>query len=74
MITYNGSTDRVIFNRTYKSYVTERKKHPKALRNSGGIIMFISNSICKGVTKVAARANRGGDAIWVKLDKSFLKC
>ena len=42
------------------------------LRNSGGIIMFIDNNITKGVTKVSARANSGGDAIWVKLDRSFI--
>ena len=43
----------------------------KAIRNSGGIIMFIKNDIVRGVTKVAARAGSGGDAIWIKLDKNF---
>ena len=54
---------------SYTPFRTERKKHPKAVRNSGGIIMYIRNSIMKGITKVAARAGAGGDAIWIKLDK-----
>ena len=56
---------------SFTNFRTERKKHPKAKRNSGGIIMYINNSIIKGITKVAARANSGGDVIWVKLDKSY---
>ena len=55
----------------YTPFRTERKKHPKAIRNSGGIIMFIKNDIIRGVTKVLARANSGGDAIWIRLDKNF---
>ena len=56
---------------SYTPFRTERKKHPKAVRNSGGIIMYIRNSIMKGITKVGARANTGGDAIWIKLDKCY---
>ena len=56
---------------SYTPFRTERKKHPRANRNSGGIILYIKNTIRKGVTKVSARANSGGDAIWVKLEKNF---
>ena len=54
---------------SYAIFRTERKKHPKAKRNSGGIIIYVSHSVVRGVTKVACRADRGGDAIWIKLDK-----
>ena len=54
---------------SYTSFRTERKKHPRANRNSGGIIIYISNTIVRGVTKVAAHAHSGCDAIWIKLDK-----
>ena len=56
---------------SYTPYRTERVKHPRAFSNSGGIIIYISHSIVKGVTKVKARAHSGGDAIWIKLDKMY---
>ena len=55
---------------SYATFRTERKKHPKAKRNSGGIIIYVNHTIVRGVTKVMSRANKGGDAIWIKLDKS----
>ena len=48
-------------------------KHPRAIQNSGGIIMYISNSIMGGVTKVDARAHSGFDAIWIKLDNCIMR-
>ena len=56
---------------SYTPFRSERKKHPRAKRNSGGIIMYISHTIAKGVTKVSSRSNKGGDAIWVKLDQTY---
>ena len=56
---------------SYTSFRSERKKHPRAKRNSGGIVMYISHSIAKGVTKMTSRANKCGDAIWIKLDKTY---
>ena len=47
----------------YTPFRSERKKHPKAKRNSGGVIVFIKHVIAKGVTKIACRADRGGDAV-----------
>ena len=35
---------------SFTSFRTERKKHPRAIRNSGGIIIYISNSI-RGVSR-----------------------
>ena len=49
---------------SYTPFRTERKKHPRAIRNSGGIIMYISNSIMGGVTKVDAHAHSDFDAIY----------
>lgn len=45
-----------------------RIKHPKARRNSGGVIMYAKNCISKGVTK---QESNHKDIIWAKLDKSF---
>ena len=47
------------------------KKHPRAKRNSGGIIIYISHTVASGISKVCCRSNKGGDSIWVKLDKNY---
>lgn len=47
---------------------SNRKKHKKARRNSGGIIMYAKNSIARGVSKIASSHQ---DIIWAKFDKTF---
>lgn len=47
-----------------------RKKHPKARRNSGGVNIFVKNSIVKGVKKLPKSHT---DILWIKLDHSFFK-
>ena len=56
---------------SYSVFRTERKKHTRAKRHSGGIIVYFSNIVAGGLTKCKARTNRNSDAIWLKLDKRF---
>jgi len=47
---------------------SNRKKHRKARRNSGGINIFVKNSLSKGVKKLPKSHN---DILWIRLDHSF---
>lgn len=48
--------------------MSNRKKHKKARRNSGGIIVYAKNEIAKGITKLSKSHS---DILWIKLDKTF---
>ena len=47
---------------------SNRIKHKKARRNSGGVNLYVRNSLSKGVTKLSSNHK---DIIWTKLDKNF---
>ena len=49
---------------------SNRKKHRKARRNSGGINIFVKNSLSKGVNKLP---NSHNDILWIRLDHSYFK-
>ena len=46
------------------------KKHKKARRNSGGINIFVQNSISKGI-KMLPKSH--SDILWIKMDRTFFK-
>jgi len=49
---------------------SNRKKHRKARRNSGGINIFVKNSLSKGVKKLPKSHS---DILWIRLDHSFFQ-
>ena len=55
----------------YSLFRSERKKHVRAFRNSGGSVIYVKRSILGGVTKISSKSNEYGDVIWLRLDKSF---
>ena len=58
---------------SYSVFRTERKRHTRAKRHSGGIIVYFSHLVAAGITKCKARANKNSDTIWLKLDKHFFQ-
>lgn len=55
----------------YKCFNYFRKyKHKNAKRNSGGIVVYVKNEICGGITVVR---NHYDSIIWLKIDKNFFK-
>ena len=49
---------------------SNRKKHKKARRNSGGIHIFVQISISKGIKKLPKSHS---DILWIKMDRTFFK-
>jgi hypothetical protein len=49
---------------------SNRKRHKKARRNSGGINIFVQNSISKGIKKLPKSHS---DILWIKMDRTFFK-
>ena len=47
---------------------SNRVKHKKARRNSGGVNLYVKSSLSKGVTK---QESSHKDIVWAKLDKNF---
>ena len=47
---------------------SNRKRHKKARRSSGGINIFVQNSIAKGIKRLPKSHH---DILWIKLDSSF---
>lgn len=61
-----------IDNTGYSLFYSNRKaKHKKSKRNNGGIIVFVKNSISKGVSKQHSASD---DLLWLKLSKNFFNC
>ena len=55
----------------YSLFRSERKKHVRAFRNSGGSVIYVKRSILGGITKISSKSNKYGDVIWLRLDKNF---
>ena len=55
----------------YSLFRSERKRHHRAKRNSGGTIVFVKHSVQCGVQKVISRSSKNGDIIWMKLCKKY---
>ena len=55
----------------YSIFRSERKKHIRGIRNSGGSIIYVKRQLLRGITKLSGRSNEHGDVIWLKLDKHF---
>lgn len=49
---------------------SNRNKHKKARHNSGGINIFVQNSISKGIKKLPKSHS---DILWIKMDRTFFK-
>ena len=50
--------------------VVIEKKYKKARRNSGGINIFVQNSISKGIKRLPKSHS---DILWIKMDRTFFK-
>ena len=52
----------------YIAFRSERKKHRKAKRNSGGILVYCKQEISGGISKISTSHS---DIMWLKLDRSY---
>ena len=69
--TWLGKDDPCPDIRGYSIFRSERKKHIKGLRNSGGSAIYVKRQFIGGISKISSRSNEHGDVIWLKLDKNF---
>ena len=56
---------------SYSNFRNERKKHRRANRHSGGILIFFRQNISGGISKISARSSSLGDVMWLKLSKQY---
>ena len=69
--TWLGKNDPCPDIRGYSIFRSERKKHIKGLRNSGGSVIYVKRQFIGGISKISSQSNEHGDVIWLKLDKNF---
>ncbi len=69
--TWNSSDTVFPIPNDYYFFQSTRKKHPRARRNSGGLLFFFKTELQQGI-KLLNQTHP--DVMWVKLDKHFYKC